>query len=74
MASLVAAPIGTIGFGLVNNAAGAGMGTSGLVGPIMTFTEMGFSWLLFAQVVVCYVVIPAIIALLLSEWMRAKGG
>lgn len=73
VASFIAAPIGTIGFGLVNNAAGAGMGTSGLVGPIMTFTEMGFSWLLFAQVVVCYVVIPAIVALLLSEWMRTKG-
>ncbi|MFS0787550.1 PTS sugar transporter subunit IIC [Shouchella sp. 1P09AA] len=73
VASLVAAPVGTMVFGLINNAAGAGMGTSGLVGPIMTFTEMGFTWLIFTQVVVCYVGIPAVVALIVSEWMRKKG-
>lgn len=73
IAGLVAAPIGTMVFNLINNAAGSGMGTSGLVGPIMTFTEMGFTWMLFFQVVICYCVIPAVVALTVSEWMRSRN-
>ncbi len=73
IAGLVAAPVGTLVFGLMNNAAGSGMGTSGLVGPIMTFTEMGFSWMLFIHVFLCYCLIPAVVALGLSEWMRSKN-
>ncbi|MBX0317983.1 PTS transporter subunit IIC [Shouchella clausii] len=73
IAGAVSAPIGTIWFGLINNAAGSGMGTSGLVGPIMTFTEMGYSGSLFIQVILCYVIIPAVCAFIVSEWMRRKG-
>lgn len=60
-------------FNLINNAAGSGMGTSGLVGPIMTFTEMGFTWVLFLQVLICYCIIPAVVALSVSEWMRSRN-
>lgn len=73
IAGAVSAPIGTIWFGLLNNAAGSGMGTSGLVGPLMTFTEMGYSGSLFIQVILCYVIIPAVCAFIVSEWMRRKG-
>ena len=40
---MILAPIGTTIWVMENNAAGAGMGTSGLVGQIMTFQTMGFS-------------------------------
>ncbi|GAF15247.1 nicotinate-regulated transporter [Bacillus sp. JCM 19045] len=73
VAGLIAAPIGTMAFNLINNAAGSGMGTSGLVGPIMTFTEMGFTWVLFLQVLICYCIIPAVVALSVSEWMRSRN-
>lgn len=44
VAGMLLAPFATVVFQLTNNPAGAGMGTSGLVGQIMTFTAMGFSW------------------------------
>ncbi|WP_152608211.1 PTS transporter subunit IIC [Halalkalibacter okhensis] len=73
VAGALLAPIATVGFGMTNNAAGAGMGTSGLVGPIMTFTHMGFSVDVLIGVVLLYFVGPAIISLLIAEWMRKRG-
>ena len=49
IASAVVAPVMTTLFPMTNNAAGAGMGTSGLIGQIMTINTMGGSlqtWLL----------------------------
>src|SRR5690625_7475559 len=40
VAGIVLAPFGTVWFGLISNDAGAGMGTSGFVGQIMTFESM----------------------------------
>ncbi|WP_019154891.1 PTS transporter subunit IIC [Robertmurraya massiliosenegalensis] len=73
IAGALLAPIGTTLFILHNNAAGAGMGTSGFVGPIMTFTTMGFGGDVIFKVILLHIIGPAIISLLLSEYMRKKG-
>ncbi|TWI56925.1 PTS transporter subunit IIC [Halalkalibacter nanhaiisediminis] len=73
VAGAILAPIGTVVYGMTNLPAGAGMGTSGLVGPIMTFTDMGFSSNVLIAVVSLYFVGPAIISLAISEWMRKRG-
>jgi uncharacterized membrane protein len=43
LASVVLGPVSTMALKMTNIPAGAGMGTSGLVGQIGTFTSMGFS-------------------------------
>ncbi|MCL7747843.1 PTS transporter subunit IIC [Halalkalibacter alkaliphilus] len=73
VAGALLAPVATVGFKMTNNPAGAGMGTSGLVGPIMTFTHMGFSMHVLIGVVLLYFIGPAIISLLIAEWMRKRG-
>jgi len=73
IAGLVLAPFATVWLKLENNASGAGMGTSGFVGQIMTFETMGFSWDVFWGIVVLHIIAPALISLLISEWFRKKG-
>ncbi|MFD1739052.1 PTS transporter subunit IIC [Bacillus salitolerans] len=73
IAGIVLAPIGTILLPMSNNAAGAGMGTSGLVGPMMTFAVMGFGMDVWIKIALLHFIGPAMISLLLSEWMRKKG-
>ncbi|MBY7142211.1 PTS sugar transporter subunit IIC [Virgibacillus sp. NKC19-3] len=73
IAGAALAPIATVWFGLTNNASGAGMGTSGLVGQIMTFESMGVSMHIFWSVLLLHVIAPAIISLAISEWFRIKG-
>ncbi|WP_044893366.1 PTS transporter subunit IIC [Bacillus alveayuensis] len=73
VAGAILAPIGTILFDMTNNAAGAGMGTSGLVGQIMTFTTMGFSMNTLWSVILLHFIGPVVISLILSNWMRKKG-
>lgn len=73
IAGAVLAPIGTMVFILHNNAAGAGMGTSGLVGQIMTVTTMGFSGEIILKILLLHIIGPAIISLVISEYMRKKG-
>lgn len=73
IAGALLAPIGTTLLILHNNAAGAGMGTSGLVGQIMTFTTMGFGADILFKVLLLHIIGPAVISLLLSEYMRKKG-
>lgn len=72
-AGIVLAPFATVIFKLVNNPSGAGMGTSGLVGQIMTFASMGFTWPIFWQVLLLHFVAPAAISLALSELLRRLG-
>ena len=59
------------------NAVGSGMGTSGLVGPIMTYQTMVAGGMSGGVVLVLIVIMqfaaPAAIALLVSELMRKKG-
>lgn len=76
LASAILGPISTCLLGMVNNPTGSGMGTSGLVGPIMAYQSMvesGFSsGVALVEIVIMLFVAPAILTLLISEFMRKK--
>lgn len=76
IASIVAGPISAAAFKLKCNAAGSGMGTSGFVGVLMTYSEsikeLGAGRTLLG-ILICFVVIPAVVSLGVSEFMRKKG-
>lgn len=75
---IVAAPPAIMLFGMANNKAGAGMGTSGLVGQIMAFEVMGFSWSTVLLVLFFHILIPAACAygayVLLRKWGKIADG
>ena len=73
LASAILGPLSTMVFKMTNIAAGSGMGTSGLVGPITTFQNMGFSTSVLLSVVLLHFVLPAILTLIIAKFMRAKG-
>ncbi|KHE71054.1 PTS transporter subunit IIC [Halobacillus sp. BBL2006] len=73
IAGAILAPVATVWLSLENNAAGAGMGTSGLVGQIMTFESMGFSWEIAGAIFILHFLAPALISALLAIWFRKKG-
>ena len=56
-----------------NTPIGAGMGTSGLVGQIGTVTAMGFSPGVLISIALLHIILPAILSLVFSEFMRKKG-
>ncbi len=74
VASAVTGPISSALLKMVNNSTGAGMGTAGLVGQIMGFqsmTEAGISpTVTLIEILVVHFVLPAVIALAVSETMR----
>ena len=59
LAAAVLGPIATIVFKMTNIPAGAGMGSSGLVGQIGTFTSMGFSLDTLWPVILLHFMLPA---------------
>ncbi|MCM3731062.1 PTS sugar transporter subunit IIC [Fictibacillus nanhaiensis] len=73
VAGIMLAPIGTLYFKMENIPAGAGMGTSGLVGQIMTLRTMGFTFETFLAIFILHFAGPILISLLLSEWLRKSG-
>lgn len=73
LAGMILAPFATVVLKMVNVPAGAGMGTSGLVGQIMTFSAMEFSLTVLIYVVILHFLAPAAISLIISEIMRALG-
>ncbi len=62
LAGVILAPFAVMGYDMQNNAAGAGMGTSGLVGQIMTVTTMGYSAGVLVLVAAFHFVLPALLA------------
>ena len=64
-------------FQMTNNATGSGMGTAGLVGQITTFQTMTAEgvepWMVLLKIFVIQIVLPAVLALGVSEFMRKKG-
>ena len=76
-ASAVAGPLASAAFKIMCDATGSGMGTAGLVGVIQTFmTSMqnGMQWwYVLIAVLVCYIIVPAAVALGVSELMRKFG-
>ena len=76
ISSAVLGPLSTIVFKMTNNPTGSGMGTSGLVGQIMTYQDMSATHdpvILLAKIGLLHFVLPAVIALLVSEFMRKKS-
>lgn len=73
-ASAVAGPLASAAFGIMCDATGSGMGTAGLVGVIQTFiasTNQGLAWwYVLIGVLVCYIIVPALVALGVSELLR----
>ncbi|MFA9559068.1 PTS transporter subunit IIC [Evansella sp. AB-rgal1] len=70
LTAAILGPITTMVFQMENNAAGAGMGTSGLVGPIMTINTMGSSTEVLLGILLLYFLAPAILSLIFSELLR----
>ncbi|MGN1098056.1 MAG: PTS transporter subunit IIC, partial [Clostridia bacterium] len=76
VSSAVLGPMSTMLFKMESNAVGSGMGTAGLVGPIMTYNTMaadGNGAMVFGVIIVMYFVLPAVISLAVSEVMRKAG-
>ncbi len=69
----VIGPLSTCVLGMTNNAAGAGMGTSGLVGQIMTFTDMGFTLDVLWRVILVQIALPALLAFVIDRVLRKTG-
>lgn len=73
LAGAVLAPIAILLFELESVAAGAGMGTSGLVGPIVMLETMGFSWYTFIIVLGFLVIGPALLSYVVYAVLRRTG-
>ncbi|NLK66434.1 MAG: PTS sugar transporter subunit IIC [Campylobacteraceae bacterium] len=73
VASAVLGPISSAVLGMTSNAQGAGMGTSGLVGQFAMIEVMGSSSEVLVQIALMHFILPAVIALAVSEYMRKKG-
>lgn len=77
IASAVLGPVSTMLVHMTNNPTGSGMGTAGLVGQINTYQTMvgqGHSpAVVLAEIAVMHFILPAVLALGVSEFMRKKG-
>ncbi|MDO6656201.1 PTS transporter subunit IIC [Anaerobacillus sp. 1_MG-2023] len=73
LAGAILVPIGSGWLSMLNNPSGAGMGTSGFVGQIMTLNVMGTGGNIWTAILLLHFIGPAIISLLISEVMRKKG-
>lgn len=76
ISSAILGPVGTMLLKMTNNATGSGMGTAGLVGPLMTWQTMTAaepSTIVIIKIVAIQVILPAILAAAISEFMRKKG-
>lgn len=71
IASAVLGPVSSAIFKMKNNAVGAGMGTSGLVGQFATIETMGTASL--PLILILHFLAPAAITLIVSEYMRKMG-
>lgn len=73
LSSAIIAPIMTVFFPMENNAAGAGMGTSGFVGQIMAIETMGLSMNTIILILVFHIILPLIITLIFYKLFRHFG-
>lgn len=76
ISSAVLGPVGTILLHMTNNATGSGMGTAGLVGPLMTWQVMVQTeqpLIVLVKIIVIQILLPAVLTLGISEFMRKKN-
>lgn len=75
ISSAILGPVSTLLFQMTSNATGSGMGSAGFVGQIMTWqtmTQTEAQMVVFVKIILIQFVFPAIISLLVSEFMRKK--
>lgn len=75
LSSAVLGPVGTMLLHMTGNATGSGMGTAGLVGPIMTWQVMVQAephMVVLAKILVIQIFLPAVLAFGISEFMRKR--
>ena len=76
IASAITGPLSTCVFKLLCNASGGGMGTSGLVGVFGVIApetaSMQTPWIMWLGILLLMFILPAVITLLISEFMRKK--
>lgn len=75
LSSAILGPVGTMVLGMTNNATGSGMGTAGLVGPIMTYqtmVETEAAQMVLGKILLIQFLLPAAVTLIISELMRRK--
>lgn len=75
LSSAILGPVGTMLLHMTSNATGSGMGTAGLVGQIMTWQTMiqtETEAIVMAKILVIQIILPAVITLIISEFMRKK--
>ena len=73
VSSAVLGPVSTMVFKMTSNSTGSGMGTAGLIGPIMSFQTMSASMPVATALIyniTMYFVLPAVISVTVSEFMR----
>lgn len=73
LSSAILGPIGTLFLHMTNNATGAGMGTAGLVGQIMTWqvmTTYESEVTVLLKILLIQLLLPAVVTLGISEYMR----
>lgn len=77
LSSAILGPIAISSFvGMTSNATGSGMGTSGLVGPIMTYQTMctyESPTIVLIKIFIFQFILPAVVTLVVSEAMRRQG-
>ena len=77
ISSAILGPVASAVLKMVSNPVGSGMGSAGLVGQISAYTSMleagTNSTMAIALIVLMHFVLPAIITLLISEFMRKKN-
>lgn len=76
LSSAILGPVSTLVFRMTNNATGSGMGTAGLVGPLMAYQTMvqtqSPAWVL-VQIALMHFILPAALTLGFSELFRRLG-
>ncbi|WP_334159710.1 PTS sugar transporter subunit IIC [Muricomes intestini] len=75
LSSAILGPVGTMMLHMTSNATGSGMGTAGLVGPIMTWqvmTQTEPTTIVLIKILVIQIFLPALVTLGISEFMRKK--
>lgn len=77
LTAAILGPVSTCVFKMTNSALGAGMGTSGLVGPLAAFADMTANGAqagpLTIRIILLYFIAPAVISMLIHLVMKKKG-
>lgn len=73
LVSAITGPLATMVFMAQSNAIGAGMGTSGLVGPLQTLAVMNYSPQAWLVVTLLYVAIPVVLVWAIDLLFRHKN-